>query len=756
MSKLPNLYLNKKSYSVLGKRPVRHDGADKVTGKAVYTADVQLPNLAHGKIVRSPHAHAKIKSIDTSEALKVPGVLAVATAADFPDLKAKFAMMGEAGAVNLQHLAANCLAHDKVLYKGHAVAAIAAINGNVAEEAAKKIKVEYEPLPSVTWVLDAMQPDAPLLHNDIRTDEMGKKGDQPTNVTVHLLFEKGNLDEGFKQADVVVEREFRTASVHQGYIEPHAAVAMWNEDGRLKIWTATQGSFNARQQVAELLQIPVANVLVVPCEIGGGFGGKITVYLEPVAAILSKKCGRPVKMTMQRNDVFEGTGPTPGSFVRVKLGAKKDGTLVAGQAWLAYDCGAFPGGMIGPGSMCVFSCYEIPHARVDGYDVVNNKPKTQAYRAPGATQAAFACEQVIDELAEKLKIDPIEFRLKNAAKEGTRRVDGPVYPRVGCIETLKAAQASDHWQSKLTGKNRGRGIATGFWFNIGGASSCSASVSDDGSVTLVEGSTDIGGSRTSIAMQLAETLGIAAEDVRPQVGDTDSVGYTFLTGGSRVTFATGLAAYKLGLELVEQMKDRAAKLWDCQPADIKVENGTYSHNGDKLGFKELAVKISQKNLPPVVGQASVAPEGSTNGFGTHICDVEVDPETGKVTILRYTVVQDAGKAVHPSYVEGQMQGGAVQGIGWALNEEYWFDGQDRMRNSSFLDYRMPTSLDVPMIETIIVEVPNPAHPFGVRGVGETPIVPPPAAVANAIYHAIGKRLTDLPMSPPKVWKALSS
>jgi len=573
---------------------------------------------------------------------------------------------------------------------------------------------------------------------------------------VKMVFEKGKPEDGFKQADVIVEREFKTASVHQGYIEPHAAVAMWNEDGRLKIWCATQGSFNARQQVAELLQIPLSQVVVVPCEIGGGFGGKIIVYLEPVAALLSRKCGRPVKITMQRNEVFEGTGPTPGSFIRLKLGAKKDGTLVAGTAWLAYDCGGFPDGVVGPGAMCVFSCYDLPHARVEAYDVVDNKPHTQAYRAPGSTHVAFACEQIVDEICRKLQIDPIEFRLKNAAKEGTRRVDGPVYPRVGLVETLQAAKNSEHWKSKLEGEHRGRGIASGFWFNIGGASSCSANVNEDGSVTLLEGSTDIGGTRTSIAMQLAETLGISAQDVRPQVADTDSVGYTFLTGGSRVTFATGLAAYQLGLDLQEQMKDRAAKLWNCQPADVTAENGTYSHNGEKLTFKELAGKIGQKNLPPVMGRASVAPEGSTNAFGTHICDVEVDPETGKVTILRYTAIQDAGKAVHPSYVEGQMQGGAVQGIGWALNEEYFFDGENRMRNASFLDYRMPTSLDVPMIDTIIVEVPNPSHPFGVRGVGETPIVPPPAAIANAIFAATGKRLTDLPMSPPKVWKAIAS
>jgi xanthine dehydrogenase molybdenum-binding subunit len=743
-----------KQYKVIGTRPIRHDGADKVTGRAIYGADLHLTGMVHGKVLRSPHAHARIKSIDTSAAEKLPGVLAVVTAKDMPDLKDKIADLGE-GSVNLAHLGANVLAHGKVLYKGHAVAAVAAINGHVAEAAAKLIRVDYEVLPSVTWVLDAMKDDAPLLHEDLRTKSMGKKSEKPSNVAMHIHFETGNVDEAFKTADVVVEREFKTASVHQGYIEPHVSTALWNQDGHLTVWTATQGAFTARAQTAELLQIPVSQVTVVPCEIGGGFGGKIAVYLEPVAAMLSRKCGRPVKMVMNRDEVFEATGPTPGSFMRVKLGATKDGKLVAGEAWLAYDAGAFPGGVIGPGAMCVFSCYDFPNARVDGYDVLDNKPKTQAYRAPGATQAAFACESVVDELTRKLNIDPIEFRSRNAAREGTRRVDGPVYPRVGFVETLEAAKNSPHWKSKLEGKHRGRGIASGYWFNIGLKSSAAANVNSDGTVSLIEGSTDIGGTRTSVAMQLAETLGITAEAVQPRVGDTDSVGYTDVTGGSRVTFATGLAAYEVGLDILRQMRERAAMLWECDASLVECEEGVFTHNDKRLTFAELAGKLGHTG-GPVVGRATVSPEGPTNGFGTHLVDVEVDPDTAKVTILRYTAIQDAGKAIHPSYVEGQMQGGAVQGIGWALNEEYVFDDQGRMQNASYLDYRMPTTLDVPNIETIIVEVPNPAHPYGVRGVGETPIVAPPAAVANAIFAATGVRMTELPMSPPRLWAAMSA
>ncbi len=745
---------NGNGLKVIGTRPIRHDGTDKVTGRAVYGNDLFLPGMAFGQIKRSPHAHARIKSIDTSAAEAVPGVYAVVTRADFPDLTDRIANLGE-GAVNLADLSGNVMARDKVLYRGHAVAAVAASSPHIAEEALARIKVEYEPLPAVTWVLDALAEDAPLLHEQLCTDRMGRRDEKPSNVGKYFRFEKGDVEKGFAEADLVIEREYKTASVHQGYIEPHVSTALWNSDGHLKIWTATQGSFTCRQQTAELLELPVSRVTVVPCEIGGGFGGKIPVYLEPVAAILSRKCGRPVKIVMTRADCFEGSGPTPGSFVRVKLGAKSDGRLVAAQAWLAYDAGAYPGGVIAPGCMCVFSCYDIPHALVEGHDVVVNKPKTAAYRAPGATQAAFACESVVDELAEKLGKDPIEFRLQNAAREGTRRVDGPVYPRIGLVETLEAARDSDHYQSKLAGPNRGRGVACGFWFNIGLKSSAAANVNADGTVTLIEGSTDIGGTRTSVAMQLAETLGIAAEDVLPQVVDTDSVGYTDVTGGSRVTFATGLAAYHVGLDIREQMSQRAAALWDCSPEQVEFADGSFRHGDNVISFRELAGKLNELG-GPVVGRAAVSPEGSTNGFGAHIADVEVDPETGKITVLRYTAVQDAGRAVHPSYVEGQMQGGAVQGIGWAINEEYAFDESGRMTNASFLDYRMPTSLDLPMIDTIIVEVPNPTHPYGVRGVGETPIVPPPATLANAIYKAAGVRMQQLPMSPPVVWKAIEN
>ena len=754
--------MSQNGHKVIGTRPIRHDGVDKVTGRAIYGADIQLTGLLHGAIKRSPHPHARIKNIDTSRAEAHPGVRAVVTAHDLPQIADKLADLGEA-IVNLRDASNNVLAYGKVLYKGHAVAGVAAINLHVAQEAVELIDVEYEVLPHVTGVLEAMEDGAPILHEDMKTTSMGEETDKVSNIANHFQHKMGEPDDGFAEADVVIEREFTTQTVHQGYIETHNATALWNEEGQLTIWTSTQGAFSVRDQMAEILQMPVSKVKIVPLEIGGGFGGKISVYLDPVAALLSKKTGHPVKMTMTRDEVFEGTGPTPGSYLKVKMGATSDGRLTAATAYMAYEAGAYPGSPVGAGAGCIFTPYDIPNVQIDGYDVCVNKPKTNAYRAPGATNAAYATETVVDEISEKLGVDPLEFRVKNGAKEGTRRADGPVHPRIGCIETTEAALNCEHYRSSLAksanGKVRGRGVASGYWFNFnGGRSAISVSINPDGTINMLEGSTDIGGSRASIAMQLAETIGLEATDIKPYVVDTDSIGYTDVTGGSRTTFGTGYAAHATGQALIREMKERASKLWDVPADAIDFEDGVFSYRDDaeKRGsFKELASQAGDAG-GPVVAQVSTNPDGSGGGaFATHVVDVEVDRETGKVDILRYTAVQDAGTAIHPSYVEGQMQGGVVQGIGWGLNEEYIYNDAGSMTNASFLDYRMPTTLDLPMIETIIVEVPNESHPYGVRGVGEVPIVPPPAALANAIYDATGVRLRDLPMSPPRVQKALA-
>lgn len=750
-----NIVLTSGEYDVVGTRPIRHDGVEKVTGRAVYGSDLRLPGMLYGKVLRSPFAHARIKRLDVSKAAALPGVHAIITADDLPQAEDIVQNLGE-DIVNFRNLRDACLATAKALYKGHPIAALAATSTHVAEEALKLIEVEYEPLPVVVDVQEAMKDGAPILHEDLRTVSLGKKGDKPSNIARHFQQLKGTPEEGFKKADVVVEREFTTATVHQGYIEPQNATALWNADGNLTVWTSNQGAFGVRDQLVKLLHHPISKTKIVPLEIGGGFGGKVKVYLDPLAALLSRKSGRPVKMWMSRAEVLQATGPAPAMWARVKIGATNDGRITAATAEIAMEAGAYPGSSVGGAANCVFACYDLPHAQVDGYDVVVNKPKSSAYRAPGSPQAAFACEQVIDELAEKLGMDPIDFRLKNAAREGTRRVDGTVYPRIGAVEVLEATRRTEHYNAPLTEPNTGRGVAFGYWGNGGGKSSCSIHLNDDGSVMLVEGSTDIGGTRASIAMQAAETLGLKADDIKPLVVDTDSVGYTGVTGGSRTTFATGISAIEAAQDVVRQLKERAGKLWNVSAESVQHEKGVFrarSADGEQTAtFKELAAHLD-KTGGPITGRSNVMPSGRGAAFASTIVDLKIDPETGKTQVLRATIVQDAGKAIHPSYVEGQMQGGVVQGIGWALSEEYFMNDRGEMTNASLLDYRMPTAYDLPMIDTVIVEVPNPGHPFGVRGTGEVPLVPPVPAVANAVYRATGARVNHLPITPGRILEA---
>ena len=752
----PNVVLATGEYDVVGTRPIRHDGWDKVTGRAQYGADITAAGLLYGKILRSPHAHARIKSIDSSRAEAYPGVLAVVTAKDLPPMEAdEILQLGES-TVALRYLRDNVLASDKVLYKGHPVAGVAAASPHLAEEALALIDVDYEVLLPVVTVMDALEDGAPLLHDDLKTEIFGEKTNEVSNVAQHFQHNLGDIDKGFSEADVVIEREFHTKTVHQGYIEPHNATSFWNKDGKVTIWRSTQGPFEVRDATARVLGLNVSDVKLVPLEIGGGFGGKFEPFSDPVAALLSRETGYPVKTVMTREEDLLSTAPTPGSYIKVKMGATKGGKIVAAQAYLAYEAGAFPGSPVGAGASCMFAPYDIPNALIDGLDVVVNKPKTGAYRAPGATNAAFASETVIDELAEKLGYDPLELRLANAAKEGTRRADGPVFPRIGCVEVIEAIKDHPHWKAPLDGPNRGRGVSIGFWFNGGGPSSCTIKVNSDGTVNLNEGSPDIGGTRTSVAMQAAEVLGIPAEDVHPAVVDTDSVGYTSGTGGSGVTFKTGWAAYEAAQDVQRQMVERAAMIWDVDSESVELDKSVFFSKSDpelRMTFQELASRLDDVG-GPVVGTGNVQPPTIGGAFAGCIVDVEVDPDTGKLTILRFTSVQDAGKAIHPSYVEGQMQGGSVQGIGWGLNEEYYMSESGQMMNASLLDYRMPVSLDLPMIDTVIVEVPSPTHPFGARGVGEVSIVPPPAALANAIYRAVGVRMENLPMNPGAVMKQI--
>ncbi|MEM1277301.1 MAG: xanthine dehydrogenase family protein molybdopterin-binding subunit [Pseudomonadota bacterium] len=731
-------------FNAVGTRPVRPDGIDKVTGRAMFGADMSAPGMLWGAVLRSPHAHARIKSIDTSKAEALSQVKGVVTRADFnPNAEE-------------QDVLDNCMAGEKVLYDGHALAAVAATSRRAAEKALRLIEVEYDVLPHVTDVDEAMERDAPVLRaaggNESVPDGLSK------NVMSMCEFGHGDIEKGFAEADLVMEKSFKTAAAHQGYIEPHACLASLGADGRGELWVCTQGHFYIRNLCADIVGIDSTQLRVVASEIGGGFGGKTTVFIEPVALALSRKTNRPVKIMMTRSEVFRATGPTSSTSMDIKIGMKKDGTMTAGLAVNRFQGGAYPGAPVDMGAMCSFACYALENVSSIGYDVICNRPKQAAYRAPGSPMAAFAVESVIDMMCQELGLDPVEVRLKNASREGTKASYGPRWPRIGLVETLEAAKNHPQYSAPL-GPNQGRGVACGFWFNHGGETSVSLALSQDGTVALSVGTPDIGGSRASMCLMAAEELGIPYEKIRTTVVDTASLGYNDVSHGSRVTYASGLATIKAARDAKQKLCGRAAKIWGIPDEAVIWEDGMAKpagHNAgehDPLSFAELCSNMGQTG-GPISGHFEATPEGAGVSFATHLVDAEVDPETGATRVTRYTVCQDAGKAIHPSYVEGQFQGGAAQGIGWALNEEYIYGEDGRLQNAGFLDYRIPVASDLPMIDCEIVEVPNPGHPYGVRGVGETSIVPPLAAIANAVSRAAGVRMTELPMSPPRILKAL--
>jgi CO/xanthine dehydrogenase Mo-binding subunit len=741
-----------KKFKVIGTRVRRPDGVDKVTGRARYGADASAPGQLVALVLRSPHPHAIIKKIDISKAEKLVGVKAIITSADLPDLTD-----GDRGMLDILE---NCMARKKVLYDGHAVAAVAAIDATTARAALKLIKVDYQILPHVTDVDEALKPTSPVIHDHIFTDGIEPKPTKASNFNKQAEYGHGDLDAGFAEADVIIEKSYKTEQTHQGYIEPHSCLASVSPDGAAEMWVCTQGHFVYRNQCAALLGLDANKLRVTASEIGGGFGGKTHIWTEPLALALSRKANRPVKLTMNREEVFRCTGPTSSTSIDVKIGAKKDGTITAAFAELRYHGGAFPSNWAEFGAMTTWACYDIKNCKSLSKDAIVNRPKTAAYRAPSAPQSCFAVENTIDEVAKAIGMDPIELRIKNAAKEGTKSSYGPVYGPIGIGATLQAAKNHPHMKAPLA-KDTGRGMACGFWFNFGGQTCVDLNVTPDGTVTVAVGTMDVGGSRASLALAAAEELGVPYEAVRVIVADTSSLGHNDMTDGSRGTFSSSMAAVFAARNAITVLRERAAKTWEIPVDDVEWVDGEAKAKGASRGnlapltLKDLA-KGAGGTGGPIAGHSEIVADNAGVSFGTHICDAHVDKETGKTTITRYTVIQDAGKAMHPSYVEGQYQGGAAQGIGWALNEEYVYGTNGRLQNAAFLDYRIPVCSDLPMIDTQILEIPNPHHPYGVRGVGETPIVPPLAAVSIAVTNATGVRMHHIPMSPPRILKAIKS
>jgi len=757
MTELTEEFNPAKKNKWVGTRPVRPDGVSKVCGTAKYGNDYTLPGMLFAKYLRSPHPHAHIISIDTSKAEKLAGVKAVVTGEDFPDHE--FAYTGiERMEKNLWHTTRNMMAREKVFYEGHPVAAVAAVDSHIAEQAIELINVVYDVLPHVIGLDEAIAPDAPVLFDDMFTRNLQTTPTRASNVARRAYLEHGDAEAAFAEADVVVEHSYTTEPVHQGYIEPHACLAHYQADGESVLYTASQGHFEMRAQTATLTGMQAGDIRSIPAEIGGGFGGKTLVYVEPVAMQLSKLAGRPVKLAMDRAEVFRATGPTSGIKATVKVGAKNDGTIIAADAEFYYQAGAFPGSPFVNGCHIAFGPYAIANKRTIAWDVVSNRPKVAAYRAPGAPMSNFAVESTIDVLAKKLNMDPVELRLKNSVQIGDELLSGVKIFHEGNEQLLHAIKNHPGYKTPL-GPNQGRGMAMGYWHNAGGESGATAFVNADGSITIATGSPDIGGSRASMAMMAADTFGIDYKRVRSLVNDSTSVPFTGNTAGSRVTFATGKAVVGACNKVILDLRSRAAALWDVDVEAVVWIDGEARPSSSNVGeFEPLTLgdlaKQTGSTGGPIGSSNALAATGHAPGFSTSFCDVEIDPETGKITILRYVVAQDAGCAIHPSYVEGQMQGAVAQGIGWALNEEYIYGDDGKLQNAGFLDYRMPVASDLPMIETVIVEVPNPYHPFGVKGVAEAGMVSSMAAIANAVADAIGRRMTSLPMSPPSMLKAL--
>jgi CO/xanthine dehydrogenase Mo-binding subunit len=752
----------KQEYRYVGKPTPRIEGAGKVSGETIYADDMKLPRMLHAKVLGSAHAHARIRSIDVSRARAHPGVVAVITAAELPFYHR-----------NPSNRRQILLVDDEALFIGQPVAAVLASDPHTAEEALALIEVDYEELPAVLDPVEAMREDSPLTRSALsdvdRSEEKGhvtanveqKEAEGSSNIASQMDFTRGDIEKGFAQADVIVEDTWRSPWVHQSYIEPHATIADFDSAGELSVWTSTQAPFFIRDQLALTLNIPASKVRVTPTEVGGGFGGKIFLT-EVLVAALAMVVRRPVKYIMSRSEDMLAATPAPEAVIELKTGMKRDGTLTAIQSRLIYDSGAFPGAPMLPGCLLAGGYYKCENLDIRGYEVLTNKASAGALRAPGAHNVTFAVESHMDMMAKQLGLDPLEVRLKNAVEQGDALPSGQPYDRIGLKECLEAIGNSDLWKGRAKSKehpNRGVALAVGGW--LGGLQPASAVVglNGDGTINVMVGSADITGTNTSFQQIAAEVLNVPLAMVGVTTGDTRTAPYAGMSAGSKTTYTVGVAVKAAAEDARDQMLNIAARRLECEPSDLELADGEVRVKGspDKsLSLKRLGRLTTSFSAPyaAIVGKGTMTARRQAPGFSTQAAEIEVDPDTGEVTVLRYVIAQDAGFAINPLSVEGQMQGGASQGLGIALSEEMVFDHQGRVVNANLLDYRLPTTRDLPPIETIIVEVPSEDGPYGARIVGEPSIVAGAAVIANAIDDAVGARLRQIPATPERVLRAL--
>jgi CO/xanthine dehydrogenase Mo-binding subunit len=750
------------SFRFVGRRFKRPDAPERLTGRTRFTNDLLLPNALHARFVRSPHAAARIRSINPQAAQAIPGVVAVLTARDLPVKDLRSAVEG-------RHL---LLALDRVTYAGQPVAAVLAESEAIAEDGVQAVDVDYEPTEATIDLLRSMTADAPVVRERREQDdsELSMHGadtsgtsttdaPQAPNVSSRTKFQRGDVEAGLRDADVVVEREFHTSWVHQSYIEPQSCSAMVDPLGNLTVYASTQALFHTRTEIARLLGVPDHKVKVEAMPVGGGFGGKFGL-IEPTIAALSVATGRPVRATYTRMDEFVAADPAPESVLRVKIGAKRDGTLTTLKGELIFDSGSNPGAPVGIAAILMGSTYRWQNVLLEGAEVLTHKAGTGAYRAPGAPQAAFALESVVDEVARELAMDPFELRVKNAVREGDLRVDGQPWPRIGLAECLQSAEAIYRSERKAAGAGEGVGVALGGW--PGGIEPAAAAcrLNSDGSLQISLGSVDLTGTNTTFAMIAAEAFGLEDLDqVRVTTVDTDGAPYAGASGGSKITYSVGPAVQKAAEDARNQVLRIASSELEAAVEDLEIVNGRVQVRGVPGKAKTLAEIYTLSGSfaakhEPVYGRGQAAITDRSPGMAVHIVRVKVDPDTGHVQPLRYVAVQDVGRAINPASVESQMQGGAVQGVGWGLFERMEYDASGTPITASLMDYVIPKASQSPSLEAVLVEVPSKAGPFGAKGVGEPPVIPGAAALANAVRDACGARVLELPITPERVLQAL--
>src|SRR5947209_6685248 len=749
----------------------RQDGPDKVTGRARYAGDQALPGMLYARLVTSPYAHARLLNIDTSATLSIPGVVAAFTAET----------LGMAQ-MNLLSRAQSPLAQDEVVWCGHPVAIVVGETEASAQDGADAVEVDYDPLPAVIDPEAATQPDSsparslrPLEvangeeHAGIpRAISSEEEGLSP-NVSQTPPLEMGDIEAGLREAEVVVECHYRTHPVHQSYMETHSVTVAPSPSGHhMVIWPSTQGLYYVRSAVAQALKMPERQVRVEPVPIGGGFGGKETL-LEPLVAAVASRLRKPVRLIYTRQEDLLAGNPAPQTVITVKLGAKRDGTLTAIQARMILDSGAYPNPLAGFSGFHFAGVYRCPNLDIRCDVVQTNKPGTGAYRAPAGPQAYFALESTVQELCQQLGMDPLQFRRINAFKEGDPNIMRGRWPRIGMLECLEQIEQHPLWVQREQAKQEvpeevkgwkiGIGVAAGGWSGGTEPAAALCRLELDGTFTVVVGSVDVSGSDTSLALMAAQELSLPASAVYVTHDNTDSMPYSGLSAGSKTTYTVGAAVLAAARDARNQVFAIAAEMLEASPNDMELREGKVLVKGvpeKYVTLQQIATNTMRFGAPyePVYGRGRSAIRVPSPAFAAHLAKVAVDPETGEVRVLDYVAAQDVGRAINLAEVEGQIHGGVVQGIGWALFEGMTYDEEGQLLTSTLMDYALPYSHDAPTITTLLVEVPSALGPFGAKGVGEPPVVPVAAAIANAIRDAVGVRMTQIPMTPERVFASL--